>query len=66
MRQCRDEDDALAVGESGTREAADGAVEKVLVLVELDDMVAGRRHQRQRDATADRPHDDGQGPWANL
>ena len=42
MFQRRDEDQALAVRQRGTREPADGAVEKVLVLVKLDDMLAGR------------------------
>lgn len=41
----RDQDDALAVGESGPRKPADRAIEEILVLVELDDVVArtGRR-----------------------
>ena len=36
----RDQDDALAVGESGPRKPADRAIEEILVLVDLDDVVA--------------------------
>ena len=36
----RHQDDALAVGERGSGEATDGAIEKVLVLVELHDVIA--------------------------
>ena len=42
----RHQDDALAVGESSTGEPADGAVQKILVLVQLHDVIArgGFRH----------------------
>ena len=39
----RHQDYALAVGERGGGEAADGAVEELLVLVQLHDVIARRR-----------------------
>jgi hypothetical protein len=40
---CGHEDHALAVGERGGGEATDGAVEELLVLVQLHDVIARRR-----------------------
>jgi hypothetical protein len=36
------QDDALSVGERSASEPADGSVEKILVLIELHDVIAGR------------------------
>ena len=46
MVERRHQDDALAVRERGPCEPADGAIEKVLILIELDDVLArsGLRH----------------------
>jgi hypothetical protein len=35
------EDDAFPVGDGTGRESANGAIEKFLVLIELDDVIAG-------------------------
>jgi hypothetical protein len=43
MRAGRDQDDAFAIGERGRREATDGAIEKILILVQLHDVIARRR-----------------------
>ena len=43
MRKRRHQDDALSVRESSTDEPADGAVEKILLLVELHDVIARPR-----------------------
>jgi hypothetical protein len=39
MRERRDQDDALSVRETSTREPTDGAVEKILVLIQLHDVI---------------------------
>jgi len=39
MRERRDQDDALSVRETSTREPTDGAVEKLLVLIQLHDVI---------------------------
>jgi len=39
MRERRDQDDALAVREPSPREPTDGAVEKILVLIQLHDVI---------------------------
>ena len=43
----RHEDDALPIRDRGRREAADGAVEKLLILIELDDVIARPRTCQQ-------------------
>src|SRR5258706_9856829 len=39
MRERRDQDDALSVRETSTREPTDGAVEKILVSIQLHDVI---------------------------
>ena len=40
MGDCRNQDDAFAICNRGGRKTADGPIEKLLVLIELNDMVA--------------------------
>jgi hypothetical protein len=39
MRERRDQDDALSVRQTSTREPTDGAVEKILVSIQLHDVI---------------------------
>src|SRR3954447_4750583 len=39
----RDKNDALAIGNGGAREAADCAIEELLILIQLDDVIAWAR-----------------------
>jgi hypothetical protein len=43
MRDSRNKDDALAARQRGSREAADGTIEELLILIKLDDVIPGRR-----------------------
>ena len=42
MRERRNENHALAVRERGSCKATDGAIEKLLILIKLDDVIARR------------------------
>jgi hypothetical protein len=41
MSDGRDQDYTLAVGNGGSRKAANGAIKKLLILIQLNDVIAG-------------------------
>jgi hypothetical protein len=43
MSRCGNEDDPLAIGDGASGKATNGAIEKLLILIELNDMIARTR-----------------------